>query len=147
MSNYAAFFTGQKDAAAPAATAAAERPRYRILFVDDEPSILKALTRIFRAESYEILTAGSGAEALARLKEAPVQVIISDYMMPGMNGADLVKAIRAIPPYENILVVLISGAPEAALRRYNVKYDAFLRKPFGLELFLRTLRTLRRGAD
>ncbi|MBD5804932.1 Type II secretion system protein E [Azoarcus sp. Aa7] len=114
MSNYAAFFTGQKDAAAPAATAAAARPRYRILFVDDEPSILKALARIFRAESYEILTAGSGAEALARLKEAPVQVIISDYMMPGMNGADLLKQVKSLYP-ETIRIMLTGHADTGAV--------------------------------
>ncbi|NMG28740.1 ATPase, T2SS/T4P/T4SS family [Aromatoleum evansii] len=112
MSNYAAFFTGQKDAAAPAA--AAEKPRYRILFVDDEPAILKALTRIFRSQSYEVLTAGNSTEALARLKEAPVQVIISDYMMPGMNGAELLKHVKKLYP-DTIRIMLTGHADTGAV--------------------------------
>ncbi|WP_407279830.1 ATPase, T2SS/T4P/T4SS family [Aromatoleum evansii] len=112
MSNYAAFFTGQKDAADPAA--AAEKPRYRILFVDDEPAILKALTRIFRSQSYEVLTAGNSTEALARLKEAPVQVIISDYMMPGMNGAELLKHVKKLYP-DTIRIMLTGHADTGAV--------------------------------
>ncbi|NMF86923.1 ATPase, T2SS/T4P/T4SS family [Aromatoleum petrolei] len=112
MSNYAAFFTGQKDAADPAAVA--EKPRYRILFVDDEPAILKALTRIFRSQSYEVLTAGNSTEALARLKEAPVQVIISDYMMPGMNGAELLKHVKKLYP-DTIRIMLTGHADTGAV--------------------------------
>lgn len=119
----------------------------RVLLVDDELSSAEVLGLILAGEDFQVTLAADARQALARLEEAAPDILVVDFMMPGMNGADLVKAIRAIPPYENILVVLISGAPEAALRRYNVKYDAFLRKPFGLELFLRTLRTLRRGAD
>ena len=66
MSNYAAYFTGQADAAAAATGTTA---RYRILIVDDEPGILKALTRTFRAEAYEVVTATNGNEALTRLAE------------------------------------------------------------------------------
>jgi CheY-like chemotaxis protein len=51
--------------------------------------------------------------------------------------------IRELPKYEHVPVLMISGAPEAALRRYQTKYQAFLRKPFGLEQFLRTVRRLR----
>jgi CheY-like chemotaxis protein len=63
--------------------------------------------------------------------------------MPGMNGAELVGLIRELPKYENVPVLMISGAPEAALRRYQTEYQAFLRKPFGLDQFLRTVRRLR----
>jgi len=113
MSNYAAFFTGQTDAAAAAPATAAPR-RYRILLVDDEPGILKALTRIFRAESYEIVTAGNGTEALVRLQEAPAHVVISDYMMPGMNGAALLKQIKALYP-DTIRIMLTGHADTGAV--------------------------------
>jgi CheY-like chemotaxis protein len=116
----------------------------RVLLVDDELSSAEVLGLILAGEDFQVTLAADARQALARLDEAAPDVLVVDFMMPGMNGADLVKAIREITPYENIPVVLISAAPETALRRYNVKYDAFLRKPFGLELFLRTLKQVRR---
>ncbi len=104
MVNYASYFTGAGDEPAEPAAAA---ERYRLLIVDDEPGILKALTRTFRAESYEVLTAASGEEALARLAETPVQVIVSDYMMPGMNGAELLKQVKA--RYPDTLRIMLTG--------------------------------------
>lgn len=116
----------------------------RVLLVDDELSSAEVLALILAGEDYHVTLAADARQALARLEEAAPDILVVDFMMPGMNGADLVKAIREVPAYENVPVVLISGAPETALRRYEVKYDAFLRKPFGLDLFLRTLRGLRR---
>ncbi|BAL25715.1 ATPase, T2SS/T4P/T4SS family [Azoarcus sp. KH32C] len=112
MTNYAAFFTGQS---APAAETAESTPtRYRLLIVDDEPSILKALTRTFRSEAYEVVTAGNGSEALARLQEAPAHVIISDYMMPGMNGAELLKKVKSLYP-DTIRIMLTGHADTGAV--------------------------------
>ena len=124
--------------------ASAERgPGRRVLLVDDELSSAEVLALILAGENYQVTLAADARQALARLDQAAPEIVVVDFMMPGMNGAELVKAIRAVPAYEHVPVVLISGAPESALRRYDVKYDAFLRKPFGLELFLRTLRGLR----
>jgi CheY-like chemotaxis protein len=127
--------------------AGATRPGARVLLVDDELSSAEVLGLILAGEDFEVTLAADARQALARLEEAAPDILVVDFMMPGMNGADLVKAIRAIPPYENVPVVLISGAPEAALRRYDVKYEAFLRKPFGLELFLQTMRDVRQRAQ
>jgi type II secretory ATPase GspE/PulE/Tfp pilus assembly ATPase PilB-like protein/CheY-like chemotaxis protein len=110
MSNYAAYFTGQPDAAQE--TSAPKR--YRLLIVDDEPGILKSLTRTFRAEAYEVITAGNGNEALAVLREAPVHVIISDYMMPGINGAELLKQVKTLYP-DTIRIMLTGHADTGAV--------------------------------
>lgn len=111
----------------------------RILLVDDELSSAEVLALILAGEGYQVTLAPDARQALARLGEAAPDLLVSDFMMPGMNGADLVKAVRQLAGYESLPVILISGAPEAALRRYQVDYDAFLRKPFGLEEFLQTL--------
>ncbi|MEJ2642456.1 MAG: ATPase, T2SS/T4P/T4SS family [Desulfosarcinaceae bacterium] len=72
---------------------------YKILFVDDEANVLKAMRRIFRRENYVLLTAGSGPEALSLLqKEAPVQVVLTDHRMPGMTGTQLLKKVKATSP-------------------------------------------------
>jgi CheY-like chemotaxis protein len=59
-----------------------------------------------------------------------------------MNGADLVRAIKARPAYRDLPVLVISGAPESALRPYRLPYDRFLRKPFGFDDFVDAVRAL-----
>jgi CheY-like chemotaxis protein len=115
----------------------------RVLLVDDEFSGAEVLALILAGEGYQVTTVADGRQALARLDEAAPDLLVTDFMMPGMNGAQLVNTIREMPRYEALPVLLISGAPETALRRYTAKYQAFLRKPFGLDVFLKTVRTLR----
>jgi type II secretory ATPase GspE/PulE/Tfp pilus assembly ATPase PilB-like protein/DNA-binding NarL/FixJ family response regulator len=110
---YAALFA-EGATAVPAAATAAAPARYRLLIVDDEPGVLKSLTRAFRQESYELVTAGNAAQALERLREGAAQVVISDYMMPGMNGSDLLRQIKALYP-ETIRIMLTGHADTGAV--------------------------------
>ena len=87
----------------------------RILCVDDERNVLRSLERIFLDDDYLILTAPSGEEGLELLNESPrVQVVISDYRMPGMNGVDFLKEVFRRHP-ETIRIVLSGYADTAAV--------------------------------
>ena len=87
----------------------------RILCVDDERNVLRALERIFLDNDYEILTASSGEEGLELLEASPqVQVVISDYRMPGMNGVDFLKQVFEKHP-ETIRIVLSGYADTASV--------------------------------
>ncbi len=87
----------------------------KILCVDDEKNVLKALIRVFLDEDYEILTALSGEEGLSILEdEHPVQVVISDYRMPGMNGVDFLKKVCEKWP-ETVRIVLSGYADTASV--------------------------------
>jgi two-component system NtrC family sensor kinase len=87
----------------------------RILCVDDEKNVLKALERIFIDSDYEIITALSGNEGLKILENTePVQIIISDYRMPGMNGIDFLKEARKLRP-DTVRIVLSGYANIAAI--------------------------------
>ena len=88
--------------------------KYRILLVDDEPNVLKALQRIFRQENYYIATANNGQEAMEMLRTETFQLMISDYMMPVMNGAELLKRAKAIRP-EMIRIMLTGHADTGAV--------------------------------
>ncbi|RJX25965.1 MAG: response regulator [Desulfurivibrio sp.] len=97
-----------------------ESTSHTILFVDDEKSILKALRRIFLDDNYQVLTAGSGQEALDLLHagEKPT-VIISDQRMPGMGGAEFLGRARKILP-DSIRMVLTGYADiNAAMESIN----------------------------
>ncbi|OIP46858.1 MAG: hypothetical protein AUK28_06720 [Desulfobacterales bacterium CG2_30_60_27] len=87
----------------------------KILFVDDERSVLRSLERLFLEDDHEILTALSGEEGLAMLESAaPVQVVVSDYRMPGMNGVDFLKQVCARWP-DTIRLVLSGYADTASV--------------------------------
>lgn len=81
----------------------------RILFVDDESKILEGLQRMLRPERHrwEMAFASGGAAALSLLEAAPFDVIVSDMRMPGMDGAALLKVVRA--KYPNVLRIILSG--------------------------------------
>lgn len=110
MSRYHRYFTGQEQTT-PEMEAA---KRYRILIVDDETGILNALTRTFRAENYEVVTASSGEEALSQLDKAQTHIVISDYLMLGMNGAELLRQVKAKHP-ETIRIMLTGHADTNAV--------------------------------
>lgn len=122
----------------PASGAAARH----VLLVDDEVSGTDVLALILAGEGLHVTTAPDARQALARLHESAPDLLVTDFMMPGMNGAELVRAVRAREAFADLPVLLISSAPEVALRSYGVRYDAFLRKPFGLEQFLAAVQAL-----
>ena len=83
-----------------------------LLLVDDEPSILAALRRLFRPSAYRILLAESGQAALAILGREPVDLIISDMRMPEMDGATLLEAVRRQWP--DTVRILLTGFADMA---------------------------------
>ncbi len=84
----------------------AELP-YAVLFVDDEPSILKSMTRLFRGAHFNTLTAESGEAALDIIRSRPIQVLVTDYRMPGMSGLELLREAKDID--FDIVRIMISG--------------------------------------
>ena len=76
------------------------KPHPAILVVDDEPDALIILRRLMRdlTSGYDILTASDGAEALAKIGDRPIPLVITDYTMPGMNGLQLLTEIKSRSP-------------------------------------------------
>jgi type II secretory ATPase GspE/PulE/Tfp pilus assembly ATPase PilB-like protein/FixJ family two-component response regulator/RNA polymerase subunit RPABC4/transcription elongation factor Spt4 len=112
MSRFASLFlndeTGKNAAGAVAAADQAPVERYKLLFVDDEVNVLKAMRRIFRQENYELITAESGAAALTLLdSHQPVHVVVSDHRMPGMTGTELLKQVKA--KYPRTIRIMLTG--------------------------------------
>jgi nitrogen regulation protein NR(I) len=100
-----------------------------ILIVDDDKSIRYSLKRMLE-EKYSISTAQNGEEALGRIKETPPDLIIMDIKMPGRNGIDVLKEIKAIDPKSLVVVMTAYGTTETAIEA--MKYGAFdyILKPF-----------------
>ncbi|EEF26972.1 two-component system sensor histidine kinase/response regulator, putative, partial [Ricinus communis] len=105
--------------------------RRTLLLVDDEVNILSALKRLLRPDGYDILTAGSGEQGLALLARQPVDVIISDQRMPGINGADFLREARKLRP--DTIRIMLSGYTELQSVTDAVNEGAiykFLTKPW-----------------
>ena len=94
----------------PASEAAVSNPA--ILCVDDEPNVLSALSRLFRAHGMTVRVAESGAAGVALLEESAADVVISDMRMPGMNGADFLQVVRERWP--ETVRILLTGQADAA---------------------------------
>ena len=117
-----------------------EAPK-RILIVDDEADITSTFATLLEMYGYESLCANNGKDALhLALKNQP-HIIISDCMMPVMDGIELTKQIRLNPATEHIPVVLMSGAPH--MHQLNeVAHSGFLLKPVKLTDLLSTIVTI-----
>ncbi|HMG27939.1 MAG TPA: response regulator, partial [Acidimicrobiia bacterium] len=85
-----------------------------ILVVDDEPAIQDILTWSLTAEGYNVATASSGEEALTRFKEQDFDVIVTDLVMPGLNGLDLLERSRVLNPRASVIVMTAYAALETA---------------------------------
>ena len=112
----------------------------RILIVDDDAGTLASLSRAFALEGYTALTASSGARALERLDEEPVDAILSDVVMPEMDGLQFLAAAREKAP--QVPVILMSGQAslETAVKATRLGALDFVEKPVGLDRLLLTLR-------
>ena len=113
-----------------------------ILIVEDEYGNAEVLRMLFEAQEYRVALASNGKEALDLLSGEKPAVILSDFMMPHMNGAELGVAIRADEALRDIPFVFMSGTNEDVVRRSFDGYDAFVRKPFEMDALQRTLEYL-----
>ena len=107
-----------------------------ILVVDDELGSAEVLSLILEEEGYRAYCAVNGALALAQAREVVPDLVIVDYMMPLMNGAEFSRELRRDPQFSHTRIILNSGLPEVAIRDHFDSYDAFLRKPFKVETLL-----------
>jgi EAL domain-containing protein (putative c-di-GMP-specific phosphodiesterase class I) len=130
-------------------------PATRVLLVDDEPALTRALGKLLTMAGYDLTIAHNGRQAIQRLETATFDVIVSDIRMPGMDGLSLLRAIRAKDL--DLPVVFLTGSPTLETAVEAMEYGAFryLTKPIdGEELArvvqraarTRQLALVRRGA-
>ncbi|WP_338106287.1 ATP-binding protein [Ramlibacter henchirensis] len=113
----------------------------KVLVVDDQPEVLEMVAEIFRNLGFDVLTAGDGRSALnVLLREANVDLLFSDIVMPGMNGIELANQVKDRFPAMKILLASGYPPPEAG----DVKDFDFLSKPFSMADVAKKLRALAR---
>jgi two-component system KDP operon response regulator KdpE len=118
----------------------------RILVVDDEPQILQALGTTLRGAGYEIETAETGEDALAKAKVRPPDGVILDLVLPGMSGVEVCRELRGWSDAAVLVLSVVGDEPEkvAAL---DAGADDYVTKPFGMDELLARLRAALRRAQ
>ncbi len=118
----------------------------RVLVVDDEPQILRALAINLRARGYEVHTAGNGADALAAAAANPPELVVLDLGLPDMDGTDVIAGLRG---WTAVPVLVLSGRSDSSdkVDALDAGADDYVTKPFGMDELLARLRAMsRRGA-
>jgi CheY-like chemotaxis protein len=113
-------------------------PTASILIVDDEFGLAEMLRDMLRDSGFEVTLAINGRLALEILKEGKVDLVLTDMMMPVMDGAELAAAMRRDENYRDTPIILMTSLP-TALPKESRLFDAVLRKPFTPELLLETI--------
>jgi len=101
-----------------------------ILVIDDELGATEVLVAALEDEGYRVLAAGNGQHGLDCLAGTPVDLVISDFMMPLMDGAEMGRAMKADPALAKIPIIMMSALSEPLMRVNFADYAAYLRKPF-----------------
>jgi CheY-like chemotaxis protein len=113
-----------------------------VLVVDDEFGIGEVLEAILTDEGYRVVTAMNGRNAMERLAGNRVDLVLSDLMMPVMDGAGLLAALRADSRYANIPFILMCSLPEKNIEDRIQGYTAFLQKPFTVDQVIEIVRAV-----
>ena len=109
-----------------------------ILVVDDEPAIAEILLEVLADEGYHVVATNNGREALQAIAESPPHLVLTDLMMPIMDGLALCRAMQADPAHRAIPIVIMSAAADRAATS-TCRYAAVLHKPFDLDQVLGTV--------
>lgn len=120
----------------------------RVLVVDDEPAVRRALERALRLDNYEVQLAADGEQALDALADRPADAVILDILMPKLDGLEVVRRMRTAGDHTPVLMLTARDAIDNRVEGLDVGADDYLVKPFALrELQARLRALLRRSGD
>src|SRR3989440_6360023 len=121
----------------------------RILIIEDEEPLTLLLRYNLEAEGYEVETSARGDEGETKLKEPPPDLLVLDWMLPGMSGIELCRRLRARPDTERLPIIMLTARGEESerVRGLATGADDYIVKPFSVpELSARVRALLRRAA-
>lgn len=125
------FGPGSDAAPRPSGGASEDASKPRALVVDDAPDVTEMIGMLMSYAGYEVVTAFSAAEAFDAARTDRFDVVISDIGMPGMNGYELAEALRALPAYQSVPLIAVTGFSmyDDRARALNSGFNDFLTKP------------------
>lgn len=120
--------------------------QYCVLVVDDEPRIVRFLELKLEASGYEVLTAGTGLEALEKVKSYEPDLLVLDLLMPGIDGFETLRQIRIV---SSIPVIILSARETSIdkIKGLEMGADDYLTKPFSPDELLARIEAVRRRLE
>jgi two-component system phosphate regulon response regulator PhoB len=120
-----------------------------VLLVEDEASLATMLRYNLEKQGFRVEEAGDGQEALTRLNEAQPDIVLLDWMLPGLSGIEVCRQIRRRPSTRDVPVIMVTARTEEqdAVRGLNTGADDYITKPFNMESLLARMRALLRRAN
>jgi two-component system cell cycle response regulator len=118
--------------------------RPRVLVVEDEPALQKVLAMRLSIDGFDVVTAFDGQEALEMIRVERPDLVLTDLMMPIMDGAELTRAIKGDPATREIPVMVLTALKEQREREHLISLgaDAFAAKPYNSAELTQKIRTL-----
>ena len=115
-----------------------------VLIVEDNDKNLKLVRDVLQVKGYATLEAGTAEDGLVLAAERKPDLILMDIQLPGMNGIDALKALRASPVTASIPVIAVTASVMAQDRKHITEagFDAYLGKPLDLKEFLETVKRM-----
>jgi two-component system, OmpR family, KDP operon response regulator KdpE len=118
----------------------------RVLVVDDDPQILRAVRTSLQGHSYDVLTAGNGETALDLLPDASVDLVVLDLGLPGIHGHEVIERIRSWSEVPIIVLSVMDGQRDK-VEAFEAGADDYVTKPFGMPELLARMRAVRRRVE
>ena len=118
----------------------------RVLVVDDDPQILRAVRTSLQGHSYEVLTAGNGETALDLLPDSDVDLIVLDLGLPGIGGQEVIERVRTWSEVPIIVLSVLDGQHDK-VDAFEAGADDYVTKPFGMPELLARTRAVRRRTE
>ncbi|MGH2806349.1 MAG: response regulator [Actinomycetota bacterium] len=117
----------------------------RVLVVDDDAQMLRAIRTALTARGYDVLTAGTGENALALAAEENLDLLLLDLRLPGIEGHEVIRRLRAWSELP-VIVVSVQESQEEKVAALDAGADDYITKPFGMKELLARMRAVRRRA-
>ena len=116
---------------------------FRILVVDDEPAQRELVGGFLRKHGFDVVVAGGGREAVARFKQEPFDLVLTDQRMPDLSGIEVLEAVRSTSPETAVVIITAYGTIETAVRAVKAGAADYLTKPLNLDDLLHRVHRVR----
>ena len=113
-----------------------------VLLVEDEGSLVQVLTLILSDNVFRVTVAYNGRQALGLLVNAQPDIILTDYMMPVMDGLEMAQAVRTTAKFSTVPILMISSASPESIPRHKFVLNKYLRKPVEIPVLLDAIAEL-----
>lgn len=131
----------------PAPAPAPDVPKRTIVVIDDLADLVDSVVMLLEMSGYTAFGETDGAGGVRKSAEVGADLVVLDFLLPEMNGAEIGAALRAEPSLSALKILMVSATPEATVRHSFTGYDGFLAKPvFAEDLFAAIDRLIGGGA-